>query len=745
MRSIVAISCFCFFALGLYAQQQTANGVSRKGILPVTANQTKETGVTRAVIVGISVYQNSKITDLKFADKDAKAFASYLRSKDGPAVDSANVTLLLNEKATSGQVAIALYSLMEESKEGDLAIIYFSGHADVESKTLNQPGFLLCWDAPHRAYMGGGTVGLSYFQEVISTMSDVSKAKVLVITDACRPGTLAGSSTGGTQATASNLAKQYANEVKIMSRLVDESSLESKASGGGRSVFSYYLIAGMQGLADQNNDKHVTLAEIERYINDKVHFAVAPHSEIPMTSGDKNSIISRVNPEVLAQLKQMDSESGFSTTGQKSTAFGISGSNDSVLLKKVAAFNRALTAGQLVEPQSLAAWTILQEIKNVPEQGKSIGLMKRNLAAALQDEAQQAINKYLQGDFEELKKRLSLDPKYEKYPDYLEKASSLLGESHFFYQTLIARAHYFKGLNYRLRGEQEKIDSLLILAMVQQEESLKMEPNAAHVLNEIGYILYLQKKYLPSIEFFKRSFALAPKWALPWSNMNSSFNALEQYDSAIEAGKKAIEADSLFMLSYYNLATTFYFKNDFVRAKSLYLHCIHLDATHAMSYFAMAEVCFRQNQLSESITWRKKGLKYAPNDIQELNALGYVLLNNNNPTEALEYYSKAKAVKPTTTYSFQGMIEYYFYTKDLPKAEQELRSYLEQYPKDNYAYYLLASIAIQTARPADCKNYLEQAFKLGFKDLDAIQKDDTFKSFVEGAEYKKLVKQCFQK
>lgn len=46
---------------------------------PVVPNGVKETGVTRAVIVGISDYQNVKITDLQFADRDALAFANYLK------------------------------------------------------------------------------------------------------------------------------------------------------------------------------------------------------------------------------------------------------------------------------------------------------------------------------------------------------------------------------------------------------------------------------------------------------------------------------------------------------------------------------------------------------------------------------------------------------------------------------------------------------------------------------------------
>ncbi|MBK6352766.1 MAG: caspase family protein [Saprospiraceae bacterium] len=276
-----------------------------KGMTPVVPNGVKETGVTRAVIVGISDYQNVKITDLQFADRDALAFANYLKSEAGGKVDSSHITLLLNEKATAGQFVSALYGLMEESKEGDLVIIYFSGHGDVESTTISQPGFLLCWDAPARVYMGGGTFGLSYLQEVISTLALATKAKVLVITDACRAGKLAGSSIGGSQATAANLSKQYANEVKIMSCQPDELSLEGKSWGGGRGVFSYYFLAGVQGLADKNNDGAVNLAEIERYLGDKVPTAVAPHSQIPMTIGNKNTVLSKVDPKILEELKSL--------------------------------------------------------------------------------------------------------------------------------------------------------------------------------------------------------------------------------------------------------------------------------------------------------------------------------------------------------------------------------------------------------------------------------------------------------
>ncbi|MGB3227989.1 MAG: caspase family protein, partial [Saprospiraceae bacterium] len=117
-----------------------------KGVKQVT--NTTQSGADRsevyAVVVGISDYQDPGIPDLRFADKDAEAFANYLSSDAGGKLDVDHLKVLLNEKATVAQFAIALDWLMEVVKENDQVIIYFSGHGDVEKKTITQPGYLLC-------------------------------------------------------------------------------------------------------------------------------------------------------------------------------------------------------------------------------------------------------------------------------------------------------------------------------------------------------------------------------------------------------------------------------------------------------------------------------------------------------------------------------------------------------------------------------------------------------------------------
>ena len=222
---------------------------------------------------------------MRFADKDAEAFSNFLRSDAGGKLDKDHLKVLLNESATMAQFAIQLDWLLENTKENDLVYIYFSGHGDVEKKTLTQPGFLLCWDAPAQVYMSGGAFALPMLQEVISTLSIQNKAKVIVITDACRSGKLSGSSINGNQLTNANLAKQYTNEIKILSCQPNEYSIEGEQWGGGRGAFSFNLVNALYGMADANNDLSISLQEINRYLEDHVTAEVAPMSQLPMVLG----------------------------------------------------------------------------------------------------------------------------------------------------------------------------------------------------------------------------------------------------------------------------------------------------------------------------------------------------------------------------------------------------------------------------------------------------------------------------
>ncbi len=98
---------------------------------------------TRAVVIGISDYQNNEIPDLRFANRDAEAFAQYLRSDAGGNLDDDHLMLLTNEQDTTAQLAAPLDWLIDESKEGGEVIIHLSGRGDVERETRTELGVVL--------------------------------------------------------------------------------------------------------------------------------------------------------------------------------------------------------------------------------------------------------------------------------------------------------------------------------------------------------------------------------------------------------------------------------------------------------------------------------------------------------------------------------------------------------------------------------------------------------------------------
>ena len=205
-----------------------------------------------ALVIGISKYLQKDIPQLQFADRDAKVFADYLKSKAGGAVPAENIQLLVNEDATTSAVYDAIYWLKNTCKKGDLVYFYFSGHGDLETNTMFNNGYLICYDSPPNNYVKLA-LGVDYVNEIAHTLSAQTNANVVLITDACHSGKLAGSRFGGTFLVGDQLRAVKNKEIRITACATDQLSNENADWGGGRGVFSYYLTNGLKGLADIDN------------------------------------------------------------------------------------------------------------------------------------------------------------------------------------------------------------------------------------------------------------------------------------------------------------------------------------------------------------------------------------------------------------------------------------------------------------------------------------------------------------
>ena len=743
MKSWLLLVCLVI-CYALTAQQQISGA---KGANPIKdVNLEHSYNQTYAIVVGISDYQDPSIPDLKYADKDAEAFANFLRSKAGGGLDKDHLKVLVNKEATVAQFAMSLDWLIEVVKENDRVILYFSGHGDVEKKTIAQPGYLLCWDAPSKVYLAGGALALPMFQDIITTLSSQNKAKVIVITDACRSGKLAGSSVGGSQITGVNLARQFANETKILSCQPNEYSIEGEQWGGGRGAFSFNLVNALYGMADQNNDHFVTLQEIGRYLEDHVSAEVAPVSQLPMVIGNRTDRLSDVNVQLLADLltgktNQMKMFSPVNMRGMEDEVLALVDSSTQELYR---VFKKALEDKSFLEPSNACADAYFEKLMAEPKLSRLHTTLTRNYAAALQDDAQQWLVRFLQDPRFGQRKGKSVFDIIRPYPKYLNRAAELLGENHYMYPVLRARQHFFES---KLVAPLSLGPDTLLgnLALKELRTSLLWQPDQAHVFLRIGQVFQYMFVESDSAEYyFVKAAELAPAWVLPLTQLaNLSFSQKNQPDRARYFLEQATIVDSNAVDVAYWWAQYFEHQKDFDKMTLYYKKAFSIDPENAqlrtelgMNYMERGLYDLACEQLKEAVLLDSL-------DKEPLLALGQAFEGLNQLESAEKCYISSLRLDTSQWMPHFRLGVLYTTLHKLDKAEGEYLNAVRILPEEPANYYNLACLKANQKQTISALHYLEEALKHGFSDYDWVTKDEDLAPLRALPEWKALMKKYF--
>ncbi|MBX2891313.1 MAG: caspase family protein [Saprospiraceae bacterium] len=228
-----------------------------------------------AVIVGVGRY--TSMPSLKFTDDDAYRFYSFLGSVEGGAVPQSQMTILIDEDATRENILRKMREYFLKADANDVVILYFSGHG------LNGCFLPVDYDGYNNKLR----------HDEIKQIFKQSKAKhKLCIADACHSGSL--NQGAGAMAAKSpvpvTLQRYYqafedanGGVALLMSSKAEELSLEDHGLRQG--VFTYYLLQGMKGKADTNNDYLITIKELYDYVYTKVRQYTA-NVQTPVLTGD---------------------------------------------------------------------------------------------------------------------------------------------------------------------------------------------------------------------------------------------------------------------------------------------------------------------------------------------------------------------------------------------------------------------------------------------------------------------------
>jgi len=231
-----------------------------------------------AVVIGISRYQDTRISLLRYASDDAKSFYKWLISPSGGQYAPANVKLLLEQDGSFKDIRDALFVWLKQALEEDVVTIYFAGHGSPDSPDSPENLFLLPYDAQYDSI---ATTGFPMWDIETALKRFIKAKKVIVIADACHAGgvgqpfDIARRANRGLKlnpiSTGLQRLTQVGDGICIISASDDNQfSQESKNWGGGHGVFTYFLLQALTGDADYNEDKRVSLGELIPYLSEQV-------------------------------------------------------------------------------------------------------------------------------------------------------------------------------------------------------------------------------------------------------------------------------------------------------------------------------------------------------------------------------------------------------------------------------------------------------------------------------------------
>ncbi|MFL6216134.1 MAG: hypothetical protein ACJ74J_19790 [Blastocatellia bacterium] len=294
-NALTVLTTVSLFAIP-FASQLRAQELQERGLkVKVGATKTElKSGVAKnvnlwAVLIGISRFKNGdqnvggmQIQNLKSAADDAQAIYDYLRSDEGGGFSEDRILLFKDETATKDSVEQALARL-RQSKPDDFFVIFIAAHGVLApqfdtklGRNIETPYFIL-YDTDPRQLSATG-LPMRAFEDAVRT---IPARKGLVLTDTCHSAGVQLAGRGGEATTRANsqlieeLKKSEAQGVGYLwAADQTEVSLEdpelNQGQGQGHGVFTYFLLEGLRGNADQNVDGVVTFDELKKYVREKV-------------------------------------------------------------------------------------------------------------------------------------------------------------------------------------------------------------------------------------------------------------------------------------------------------------------------------------------------------------------------------------------------------------------------------------------------------------------------------------------
>lgn len=694
---------------------------------------------TFAMIMGISTYKY--IRPLTYADKDAEMFRDYLKSPAGGRVTDGNIYCLLNEQAMAANFWVKGMAWLRSKnlQKGDRLFFYLAGHGDA----INQDEFFfLTYDCnpagDKNNYIVTGNVQLYTLKSRIGEFSRKG-VEVIFIMDACRSNELPGG-TEGQQVLNAAISEKRAGEIIMLATGAGQESLEDASIGNGHGLFTYYLVDGLNGMADtvgnSSPDYKVTLGEIQRYVEQNVP-AIAQQrfrrKQDPFFCCNENTekMIGVVDTAYLnrwLRTKQLK--------GKEAGAFaprsrgGANYPEDTVLIEAYNLFNKAVKDSRLTGNNSAEYYYNLMA-KRFPGTSYTIDAQS-TLAVEFINFAQSKINLYLEckdaAAVQKIRTQLEESDKSEEMNtslDRLEKVARqefsevgvmlekaigfIMEDDPAFARSLQGRMYFFKARAYY--GKDRRLMSIG-QAFRYAYLAYNADKNAAYVLNTLASLHFDNARIDSAIHYARRAIGSAPQWRYPYVTLAYAYRSLGRVDSALKYYRRAVQVDPGSADAYVDLGHYYYSLSRADSAIVNYQKALQIDPRNVYASNNIGWLNYEKKNYSEAITWFKRSINNDPKFISAYNGLSKAYVGEKNYDSARVYFSRA-----FSNYQDKSIVNIYIgnFFKELKmydSAKVYYRSAIQFDPNYEEAWNNLGRAFFETKQPDSANVYFKKALEV---------------------------------
>jgi tetratricopeptide (TPR) repeat protein len=283
------------------------------------------------------------------------------------------------------------------------------------------------------------------------------------------------------------------------------------------------------------------MAELQMYLQINVT-KYSDSKQLPSISGDPTKPFTKVNPAILAALKEEKAKQRptLPPVTPKGTEEKYIDTLDDSGKHLYFSYKKNITDKKLIWPRDTNALKDYRDfVKRYPD-NELAPLMRRNLAAALNERFDSIVSPLL-------KDQTSYSTRDECYyaAAELDSCLHLLGEQHYMYPNLKARKLFMDAMaltwaitetEYNISRKPDVEKSIKLL-----EESEILEPNAAYTVSALGTRYFFVYEYDKAFAEFQKYLDLRPNDFYSQYSMGLLYKKLKQFDKAEVLFKKLIQ------------------------------------------------------------------------------------------------------------------------------------------------------------------------------------------------------------